>query len=135
MLFVGVCRNPILKENGEGPATAAAAYTLMADEQVERVFDGYEKAQKENQLDRVFRPVTAATGTVAATSINQEGFAKQYVTAIRDMRSAGVAAVHSGCPIWKLDEKHKWVGKEFNGTGFKESVPGLVNASICWLCR
>lgn len=100
----------------------------MAAEQCGRLFDGYQKAVQTGQLNRVFSVINGADGNPMMCN-NVDEFADTYTATMRDMRSCGVAAVHSGFPLWQLLEKSKFVDSQFRVADFKESVPGLMKVS------
>lgn len=100
----------------------------MATEQVGLLYDGYQRAQRNDTLTRVFRDVTGPDGAMRVCN-SQLDFAEAYTATIRDMRSCGVAAVHSGLPIWRLIDKANHVDSQFKIKDFIKAVPGLIKAS------
>lgn len=45
---------------------------------------------------------------------------------MRDMRSYGVASMHTGLPLWVLAQTASLVPKEFQGSDFSKGVPQLI---------
>lgn len=97
------------------------AYRELATSHAGLLFDGYQRAQLLEQVDRVFKPrkETFKSNELLA-------FSAAYTGTIRDMCSCGIAALHTGLPLSKLVEKKNLISREFNTNSFIERTPYVI---------
>jgi hypothetical protein len=100
-----------------------------ANEPCRPVFEGYQRAAACNELNHVFFP--REDGPFIGGSCHLLKFSAAYTKNMRDMRSAGVASLHTGIPLWLLPERSslKLINMQFNGKDIISWVPFLLNVS------
>jgi hypothetical protein len=127
----------VIKEadSAGGSFKRLTVYRELAASHAGLLFDGYQKAANGNELDRVFLP---REGVPFDTNQLRE-FSAAYTATMRDMRSAGVASLHTGIPLWLLPDRSALINRRFNGRDitrrllFLMNVSAMVSASRAWL--
>lgn len=133
-----VCRNPVIAENNNEPATVPINYLALGRNQCRQLFDGYLEARNSGDanLRRIFKLRIGGNGAETKYSDAQlNEFRTDFTTSFRDMRSCGVAAMHCGFPLWQLVDKYSLVDRQFRrkkGDFIKRvGVLTKVGSSIC----
>jgi hypothetical protein len=71
-------------------------YKELAASHAGLLFDGYRQAATRNELNRVFFPREGGPFNEGNGQLRR--FSAAYTSTMRDMRSAGVASLHTGIP-------------------------------------
>lgn len=128
LIFLNTCRTPVINQNAAAGAQNPRAYRQLADGHAGLLYDGYQKAMQNDDLERVFLP----RGAQPFQTLLQ--FSAAYTGTMRDMRSCGVAALHTGLPLYLLKEKAHLIPPGFKAKNFTGRLPFLMKVGYNLCC-
>jgi hypothetical protein len=124
-----LCRTPVIREavSAGEQFRRPIVYRELAASHAGLLFQGYLTAAASDELDRVFFPREGGPFNVGNGQLQR--FSAAYTGTMRDMRSAGVASLHTGVPLWMLPERRGLINQRFNGRDITRRLPFLMNVS------
>jgi hypothetical protein len=102
-------------------------FRQLADSHAGLLFEGYQRSCNPiiDRLHRVFLP---RVGDPLGPHRLRD-FSEAYTGTIHDMASCGVAAMHTGIPLWNMEDKSRLIAQIFKTRDTTKRLPFLMNVS------